>query len=134
MTGVILSLTLLRRGEDKSDAKGLGPEETIGIFCQAIASGDFERARALCDTMTMKSYIETYSEAWNMLQKQDSCSLGIASGILSEMKIEIEDAKKEGNKRSIFFTIDAGNGMVKKKTATVRKIEGEWKVQEIKDR
>ena len=132
--GVILSLTLLRRGDKDSPDKELGPGETIELFCRTVASGDFKGAYALCDTTTMKDYIQNCSRAWNMLQKQDSNALGIASGILSDMQIEIDDISKDGNSRSVFYTINAGEGLSKQKVAIVRKEEGEWKVSEIIDR
>lgn len=134
ITGIILSLTLLQRRDKDSSDKGLGPEETVELFCRAVASGDFTGAYALCDTTAMKSYIQNCSKAWNMLLKQDSCALDIASGILSDMQIEIDDISKDGNSRSVFYTIDAGNGLSKQKVAIVRKEEGEWKVSEIIDR
>lgn len=133
VTGVILSLTLLKRGGNDGRME-LGPEETVEMFCRAVASGDFEGAYTLCDTVAMKTYIETYSKTWSTMRKQDSRSLEIASGILTDMQIIIDDVKKDGKTRSIFFRIEAGDGLSKQKAATVVKEEGEWKVLGIADR
>ena len=46
----------------------------------------------------------------------------------------VDDIVRDGENRHVHYTICAGEGMSKKKTATVKKIEGVWKVEEITDR
>ena len=64
----------------------------------------------------------------------DSSATAIAGAVLSEAEITVEDVTREGEKRHILYIMDAGNGLKKEKKATVRKIEGVWKVEEITDR
>ena len=119
--------------EVKKAEEQLGPEETVEAFCRVMAAGGFEDAMALCDTMTMKGYIETYAEAWEMQVKADSSAAVIAASLLADAEFIVEDAVKEGDRRHILYIMDAGNGLKKEKKATVRKIEGVWKVEEITD-
>lgn len=119
--------------EEKKTEEQLGPEETVEAFCREMAAGGFEDAMALCDTMTMKGYIETYAEAWEMQVKADSSATAIAGSVLAGVEFIVEDAVKEGDRRHILYIMDAGNGLKKEKKATVRKIEGVWKVEQITD-
>ena len=111
----------------------MGPEETVEAFCRAVAGGDFATAAGLCDTRTMNSYMDERSEAWDMLQKKDSSAVAIASAILSEADIKIEDTVRDGDRRHISFTISFIED-IKKKTATVKKDGDVWKVEAITDR
>lgn len=120
--------------EDKKTEEQLGPEETVEAFCREMAAGGFEDAMALCDTMTMKGYIEAYAEAWEMQVKADSSATAIAGSVLAGAEFIVEDAVKEGDRRHILYIMDAGNGLKKEKKATVRKIEGVWKMEQITDR
>ena len=132
---LIMAVILLTAGcgERKEKAAVMGPEETVEAFCSAVAGGHFEEAMSLCDTLTMKGYIERYSQAWNMLTKKDSGATAIAAASLAEADMIIENVSKDGDMRIVTFTIAAGEGMNKKKTATVRKDEGVWKVEKITD-
>ena len=122
-------------GNGKTDkAAELGPEQTLETFCRAMASGEFDKAAELCDTMAMKSYIEAYVQAWVMQAKADSSATAIAGAMLSEADITVEDVVREGDKRHILYIMDAGNGLRKEKKATVKKEEGVWKVEQITDR
>lgn len=112
----------------------MGPEEVLSSFCRAIAGGEFDSAAQLCDTLTMKEYISSYSQAWDMLKKENGDGVSVAGGILASAEISIEEISKDANKRIIDYTIKAGDNLVKKKKATVKKEEGEWKVEEITDR
>ena len=120
--------------EEKKSAVQMGPEETVEAFCRTMAAGGFEDAMALCDTMTMKEYIESYTKAWDMQVKADSSAAAIAAAMLSEADFKVEDIAREGEKRHILYIMDAGNGLKKEKNATVRKEEGVWKVEQITDR
>lgn len=133
--GALVAFLLLIRGCEKEEKTvELGPEETVEAFCRAVAGGDFEAAMSLCDTMAMKTYIEKYAEAWRMLEKQNNSVVSIAGTSLANAEINIDDIAKEGDRRHISYTIEAGEGLVKEKTATVKKEEGVWKVEEITDR
>ncbi len=110
----------------------LTPEEVVEQFCRSVAAGDFDTARALCDTASMKDYLENYHKTMASLQKEDSCALAIASSILSSAEFEVSDIKKDGEDRIIRYRIEA-EGSEKTRTATVTKKEGEWRVTRITD-
>ena len=101
-------------------------------FSKALASGDFENARCLCDSIAMKDYIEGYAEVWNRLQKEDSSALAIAASLLSEAEMSIIRSEKTGDGKDVYYRIEA-DGNVRELKATVKKEEGEWKVKMITD-
>lgn len=111
----------------------LGPEETVEAFCRAVAGSDFEKAMSLCDTTTMKGYIRQYAQAWDMMARTDSGATAIAAASLADAEFIVEDIARDGDKRTVTYTIAAGKDMNKKKTAVVRKEEGAWKVEKITD-
>lgn len=119
-------------GNDGKEKAEMGPEDVIEAFSRAVASGDFETAYNLCDTASMKTYLDEYMAAWEMLQEKDSSALAIASSILSGAEMKIEKVDKDGEDRIISYSLEA-EGNVKERKARVRKEEGEWKVQEITD-
>lgn len=130
---VMLAVTACGSGKTDKVAE-MGPEQTLEAFCRAVAAGEFDKATALCDTTAMKEYIEAYVQAWEMQAKADSSATAIAGAVLSEAEITVEDVTREGEKRHILYIMDAGNGLMKEKKATVKKEEGAWKVEQITDR
>lgn len=118
----------------KGESVEMGPAETVEAFFRELTSGDIGAAASLCDTLTMKDYISAYSEALNMQRDRDSSVAAIAAGMLKKAEIIIEDISKEGDRRVVTCTIDAGEGMKKRKTAVLKKEEGEWKVEKMTDR
>ncbi len=121
-------------GERRDKTGGqMKPEETVEAFCKAVARGDFKTAMPLCDTLTMKEYIDNYVQAWDVLVQKDSGAVAIAASSLAESVFTVDDITKDGEKRIVSYTITAGDGMQKKKSATVKKEEGEWKVEKITD-
>ncbi len=134
---LIMAVMLMAAGcggrKNEKNATVMGPEETLEAFCRTLSGGEFEEAMSFCDTMAMKGYIERYAQAWNMMAKKDSGATAIAAATLADAEIIVEDIAKEGDKRTITYIIAAGEGMKKKKTATVGKVEGVWKVEKITD-
>jgi hypothetical protein len=120
-----------RRAERKAE---MGPEGTVEAFCRAVAGGDFATAKALCDTVAMNGYLERYAEALDAQVRRDSGAVAIAAAELAKTVFTVDDIVRDGENRHVHYTICAGEGMSKKKTATVKKIEGVWKVEEITDR
>ena len=110
----------------------MGPAETVEAFVGAVTAGEFERAMSLCDTLTMKEYVDRYAKAWDMLSKKDSSAAAIAAGSMAEASFAFEDIAKNDDGRLVTYTVTVGD-QTKKKTATVRKEEGVWKVTEITD-
>lgn len=118
---------------DAEEKKAMGPEEVAENFCRAVAGGEFAQAWALCDTVSMKDYIDGRKEEWAMLEKQDSGAFRIASQMLSEVEFTIDDIVKEGEERHMFCSIGF-DGNKKGKLIILKKEEGEWKVKETADR
>ncbi len=116
--------------EEKKET--MGPEAVVEAFCRSVAAGDFEAACALCDTVGMKDYIDIYKKAMEAMQKTDSSALAIAASMLSGAEFEVTKIDKDGEKRTVHYTVRA-EGNAKSKKATVRKEEGEWKVETITD-
>lgn len=110
----------------------LGPEETVEAFCRAVAAGDMSRARELCDTSAMKSYLDAWNDTWEELYRKDSSALRIASGILSEAVVTVTDVEKAGDVRTVRYTLEA-DGRTKVRQAALRKEEGEWRVESLTD-
>ncbi len=108
------------------------PEEVVEAFSRAVASGDFSTARSLCDTVSMNAYLENYMEVMNSLQKEDSCVLAIAAGLLAGAEFEVVNIEKDGNERTVEYKL-AAEGNEKAKKATLKKEEGGWKVTSITD-
>ena len=110
----------------------MGPTETVEAFNRAITVGDFAQAKQICDTVSMKDYLDSYQEAWDVLQAEDSSTLSIAASILEKAVIEVEEVMKEGDKRIVLYTLEA-DGHSKVRKATVKKEEGAWRVERITD-
>ena len=131
----VVTLMVAGCGEGKEKkAEVTGPAETVEAFCRAVAAGEFEKAKELCDTVAMKVYIDTYAEAMETMVRRDSGAVAIAAARLAAGRFTVDDKTRDGDSRQVSYTIDAGDGMSKKKTATVRRTEGVWKVEEITDR
>ena len=135
--GLTLMMVGCGGGQEKKGAEKraeMGPEGTVEAFCRAVAGGDFAAAKALCDTVAMKPYIDSYAEALTSQTKKDGGAAAIAAESLSMMEFTTDDIVKDGDSRKVHYTIAGPEGMSKKKTATVKKTEGVWKVEEITDR
>ena len=59
LIGICTIMYGCRNAEEK---KAMGPEDVVEAFSKALASGDFENARCLCDSIAMKDYIEGWTE------------------------------------------------------------------------
>jgi hypothetical protein len=112
--------------------KVMGPEQTVEAFCRAVTAGEWAEAEALCDTLSMKEYLDSYKEAWETLHKEDSCAMAIAKGILAGTVMSVDDIRKEDDRRIISYTLTA-DGNRKARKAVVRKEEGAWRVERISD-
>ena len=118
------------KGAEKE--KVMGPEQTVEAFCRAVTAGEWAEAEALCDTLSMREYLDSYKEAWETLHKADSCAMAIAKGILAGTVMSVDDIRKEDDRRIISYTLTA-DGNRKARKAVVRKEEGAWRVERISD-
>ena len=123
---------LVGNGSRSGQSVEMGPSEVVEAFNRAITAGDFTQAAALCDTVAMKDYLESYKEAWEVLQAEDSTVLSIASSILEKAVIEVTEVRKEADKRIVLYSLEA-DGHSKTRKAVVKKEEGEWRVERITD-
>ena len=86
----------------------------------------------LCDTVSMKEYLDVWTATWSELAHKDSSALRIASGILSQSAFTLVKVEKEGDRRTITFTLET-EGHRKNRKAAVKKEEGEWRVESMTD-
>lgn len=135
MNAVALAVMMAAVGcGQRSGSVEMGPEETVETFCRALAAGEFDEARALCDTVAMNGYITDYAEALDMHMKVDSSVATIAAGMISRAEITVDEVVKDGNGRLVHYSVSLSEKETKAKTAKVRKEEGAWKVEAITDR
>ena len=126
---------LLMSGNGKAEGSGpMKPEEVTEAFCRAVASGDMEAACTICDTISMKEYLDACRITWEEAMKQDSTAAAIAKGIMDAMEFRADDVSKDGNLRIVTYTIRTPEGQYKSKEARLRKEEGAWIVERITDR
>ena len=108
----------------------MGPEAVAEAFCRAVAAGDMEQAETLCDTVSMKGYLDAWKESWAELAKKDSSALRIAGDILSESAFTVVKVEKDADRRTITYTLEA-EGRSKSRKAVLKKEEGEWRVESM---
>lgn len=125
--GVCLMMGGCFSGKEKKD----GPEVVVEQFYKAMAAGEWDKACCLCDTVTMKDYLEGYQEAWDSFCQQDSAVLEIASSMLADAAVEVTGIEKAEDGRLVQFTVQTGNIKVERKAIVMKNEEGAWKVTEI---
>lgn len=128
--GIAAAAIIWSRSNDGE--KAMGPEETVEAFCRAVTAGDFAKAEGLCDTLSMKAYLDSHREAWETLQKEDENALRIAESLLADTVVTVEDVRKEDDRRVVSYTLTA-DGNSKTRMATLKKEEGAWRVERITD-
>ena len=115
-------------GGEKTDN---GASEALQAFYKTICSGKFAEAEALCHEQSMEGYINAFRSAW---EQKDSALVAIASDQLAEMTINITHQQANAQNTTIFYELHTADGLSKEKVATLRKEEGEWKIEVITDR
>lgn len=128
---IIAAIVFTAIGCSRNSSAELGPVETIEAFCEAIFSGDFDKAKGFCAETGTNEYIATLQGEWT---KSDECIKAILPEILSKTEVKITDVVKNGQDRTIFYKLTATDGQSKEKIATLRKEEGAWKITAIIDR
>lgn len=126
---VVFGIAIFKMKSGKSTDKG--PQVVLETFYESLYCGDFSSAETLCDTLTMGDYIKGFRDAWNAVDKDLVESV---PGLLSKTAIEVTDIERDGQTRTIFYTLTAPEGRTKEKIAAMRKEEGEWKIAAITDR
>ena len=128
---VMFAVSIFKTCTGKGKQAELGPEATLEAFYSNLCAGEFTKAEELCDTLQMSGYIGSFKQAWN---EADSTVCAIASAILSEMTVTVTDTERDGQTRTIFYKISHSGSSEKEKIATLKKEEGEWKIERITDR
>lgn len=128
---VMFAISIFKTCTGKDRTMELSPEGTLETFYKSLCSGDFGHAGSMCDTLKMEEYIDRFQDAW---EANDSTIRIIASDILSGMTVTVTDSEKDGQTRTIFYELSSTDGSGKEKVATLRKEEGEWKIEQITDR
>lgn len=128
---ILATITVFLSGCFQGREAELGADETLKTFYRGLCAGDFDGAAVLCDSLSMDGYINGFRDRW---EKTSSKVCAMASDILSEMAVSVTDVGKNGHTRTIFYTLTATDGQSKEKVATLRKEEGEWKIETITDR
>ena len=126
-----MAAAILLKDNDSKKAE-TGPEAVVEAFSRALAAGDFGKAAELCDTISMADYMDRYRKTWESLHKKDSSVLGIASSILKDAQISIEGTEKKDGDRIVRYTIETA-GNTKTRTATLKKVEKGWIVEDVTD-
>ena len=108
----------------------MGPVETVEAFCKAVSSGQWDVAEELCDSLSMKEYLDNQKQTWARLEKEDERVMKVARSILESTVLTVEDMSKDDDKRVVIYKIEA-DGLSKTKKATLKKEEGEWRVVSI---
>lgn len=116
------------KGSEKSVE--MGPVETVEAFCKAVATGQWDDAKALCDTLSIGEYIENQMQTWAQLEKEDEGAMRVAKSIMESATVTIDDMHKADEKRIVTYTIKT-DGLSKTKKAVLRKEEGAWRVEAI---
>ena len=110
----------------------MGPVETVEAFCKAVTSGEWAKAEAICDTLTMKEYLDEYQQTWEMLKEEDSDAMAVAQTLFGDADLKAESVKREEDKRIVTYSLSV-DGLTKTKKAILRKVEGAWRVEKIQD-
>ena len=120
-------------GEDSQSTKKSSPEGVLVEFTSALKTGDFDKAYSLSDTVSMKCYMNAYTQKWKELSKKDSATFTSIVNLLKETQIHFNDTHNEDGVCIIRYALEL-DGSKKEHQATLRKEEGEWKVVEITDK
>ena len=108
----------------------MGPVETVEAFCKAVSAGQWDEAEALCDSLSMKDYIDVQKQTWARLEKEDEGAMKVAKSIMESTRVTVDDMHKADDKRIVTYTLET-DGLSKTNKAILRKEEGAWRVEAI---
>ena len=132
--GLIVAAAMIAVGcGGNGSGKADGPEAVVTAFSKAVATGQWNEAYGLCDTLTMKEYISANQQAWEYLEKADSNVMKIAAQLMAEVNVEVIDVEKADNGREVHYAIEIEGMRKERKAAVAKDEEGAWKVTAITD-
>ncbi len=129
---IFLCLVVLATAACNERKEAMGPEEVAVAFGKAVAAGDFDAARELCDSAGLFGYLRNCQMAMSIVQKEDSSAFAIAASILAGAEFEVVGTERNGEERIVTYQIKAEKN-TKVKKAVLRKEEGEWRVVSVAD-
>ena len=94
ITGVLVGVfgvAIYFIGKDNDTPSHTGPEVIVRDFTEAMETGDFEKARSLCDTSAMQEYLDAYMQKWETKSLKDRAAFASTVRILGETTIEIDE-------------------------------------------
>lgn len=125
------ALIIAACGGKKSETE---PADVVVMFHKSLTALDFGQATGLCCGHGAEEYVATFENAYKEAQAKDASATEIAAGMLAADEVIIGETSKDKDIRTVFYTIGDGYGNTKEKIAVLKKVEGEWKITEIKDR
>ena len=78
--------------------------------------------------------LQEAQNAYKEALSKEASAAEIAAGMLAADEVVVGETSKDKDIRTVFYTIGDGYGNTKEKIAVLKKVEGEWKIAEIKDR
>lgn len=120
----------LIKGDDSAKTRNPEPEDILKEFMSAMKAGDFEKAYELCDTASMKEYLNEYMEIWEVKSLKDSTAFSSTVEILAGISVEIDKFEEKDGECLVHYTLQMDSN-TRKCQAKMKKEEGEWKIAEI---
>jgi hypothetical protein len=118
-------------GGKKNEAE---PADVVVMFHKLLTALDFGQATGLCCGHGAEEYVATFENAYKEALSKEASAAEIAAGMLGADEVVVGETSKDKDMRTVFYTIGNGCGNKKDKIAVLKKVEGEWKITEIKDR
>ena len=128
-----LAAFLCLRGEEAERAQKPGPEEVLTSFSEAMKTGEFKKAKGMCDTVSMQDYLDAYTRKWEEKSQKDSAAFASTVNVLSETVVEIGNVEETDGVCFIEYNLTL-DGKTRQSKASLKKEGGEWKVAEITGR
>jgi hypothetical protein len=110
------------------------PADVVVMFHKSLTALDFGQATGLCCGHGAEEYVATFENAYKEALSKEASAAEIATGMLAADEVVVGETSKDKDMRTVFYTIGDGCGNKKDKIAVLKKVEGEWKITEIKDR
>lgn len=132
LAAIIAVAAVFFGGEEKAEARKAGPDSVVVEFTEAMKTGDFDKARSLCDTVSMQEYLDAYIRKWEKKSLKDSAAFASTVKILGETVIEINEVEEKDGTCFVRYTLKL-DGNTRRCQAGLKKEEGEWKIAEITD-
>ena len=112
----------------------LEPSAVVTEFYSALTTMKFDKAAGYCTPDSMAGYIEGYKKAYDTNLAKDKKATEAAEKQIAGTVVTVTETLKEKETRTVLYSLTDAYGSSKDKTAVLTKVEGEWKIAEIKDR